>query len=116
MDELQDINSGISKPELFEKFKLQLQKDFEYCGLNGKFAADLIPDYRLVVNSLDSELEKIVKMSGKLSELLYRIDISEMQIKKASASSSNSFNGVVAELIVKRELQKIIIKEHFRNK
>jgi hypothetical protein len=116
MDELPDINSGISKPELFEKFKLQLQKDMEYCGLNGKFVSELIPEYQFIVNVLHSELEKITKISGKLNELLYRIDISESQIKKASASSSNSFNEIVAELIVKRELQKIIIKEHFKNK
>lgn len=115
MNKLPDINTGISKPELFEKFKLQLQKDLEYCGLNGQFVKGLIPDYQLIVVTICTELETIAKISGKLSELLYRIDISEAQIKKASAVTSNSFHEVVAELIVKRELQKIIIKEHFKN-
>jgi len=114
MNELPDISSGISKPDLFEKFKLQLQKDFEYCGLNAQFVPALIPDYQSITGSLYTELERIAKISGKLSELLYRIDISESQIKKASAVTSVSFHEVVAELIVKRELQKVIIKEHFK--
>ena len=116
MDELPDINSGISKPGLFEKFKLQMQKDFEICGLDGNFAVDLSQDYKSIVERVNSEVEKINKSSGKLSELLYRIDISEAQIKKASGLNQNSFTEIIAELIVKRELQKIVIKEHFRNK
>lgn len=116
MSELPDINSGISKPELFEKFKLQLQKDFENCNLNGSFATDLIRDYDAILGKVHLEVEKIGRSSGKLNELLYRIDISEAQIKKASGLNSNSFTEMVAELIVKRELQKIVIKEHFKNK
>lgn len=116
MDELPDINSGISKPGLFEKFKLQLQKDFENCNLDGKFAVSLVQNYNSILKIVHSEIEKIGKSPGKLNELLYRIDISEVQIKKASGLNQRSFNEIVAELIVKRELQKIVIKEHFKNK
>ncbi len=118
MEELPDIITGISKPDLFEKFKLQLQKDFEFCGLDGRFAAYLIPDYGSIFNFVHTEVEKLNKnYSSKLNELLYRIDISEMQIKKAfNSNSDTTLNAVIAELIVKRELQKIIIKEHYKNK
>lgn len=118
MDELPDINTGISKPDLFEKFKMQLQKDFEFCGLDGKFAVDLTPDFDLILKVVHLEVEKINKASsGKLNELLYRIDISEAQIKKAfNLKQDSELNEIIAELIVKRELQKIIIKEHFKNK
>ncbi len=118
MEELPDLNTGISKPDLFEKFKLQLQKDFENCGLDGKFAINLIPDYDFIFNLVNLEVEKINKsQSNKLNELLYRIDISEQQIKKAFNQNSNTtLNEIISDLIIKRELQKIVIKEHYKNK
>jgi hypothetical protein len=118
MDELPDINAGISKPDLFEKFKAQLQKDFEFCNLDGTFAIDIIPDFDRILKVVHSEVEKINRVSsGKINELLYRIDISEAQIKKAINSAPDSeLTKIISELIVKRELQKIIIKEHFKNK
>ena len=118
MSELPDISMGISKPELFEKFKLQLNKDFENCGLSGEFSINLIPDYNFIAEVLTCEVEKINKSSsGKLNELLYRIDISEAQIKKAfNLNPDISLNEIIAGLIVKRELQKIVIKEHYKSK
>ncbi|MBK7668824.1 MAG: hypothetical protein IPJ32_16700 [Sphingobacteriaceae bacterium] len=62
MEELPDITTGISKPGLFEKFKLQLQKDFENCGLEGKFAVDLIAEYNLILNTVHLEVEKMNKL------------------------------------------------------
>lgn len=118
MDELPNISDGISKPGLFEKFKVQLNKDFENCGLSGEFSSNLIPDYNLIIEVLTSVVEKINKSSsGKLNELLYRVDISEAQIKKAfNLNPDVSLNAIIAGLIIKRELQKIVIKEHFKSK
>jgi len=118
MEELPDIITGISKPDLFLKFKMQLQKDFENCGLNGEFADALVADFDLILNAVESEIEKLNKISAsKLTGLLYRIDVNEAQIKKMmNQRPDGRFNEVVAELIIKRELQKIIIKEHFKSK
>jgi hypothetical protein len=118
MDELPDIITGISKPDLFQKFKAQLQKDFEFCSLDGKFATELTPDFDLILKLVHLEVEKISKASsGKINELLYRIDISEAQIKKAfNLKPGSGLNEIISELIVKRELQKIVIKEHYRTK
>ena len=118
MEELPDLNTGISKPDLFEKFKIQLKKDFENCGLEAGFITNLIPDYDFIFDLVNAEVEKINKTrSNKLNELLYRIDISEQQIKKAFNQNTNTtLNEIIAELIIKRELQKIVIKEHYKSK
>ncbi len=118
MDEFPDITTGISKPDLFEKFKLQLQKDFEGAGLNGDFANDLKQDHYSILKVIEIEIEKINRLAvSKLTGLLYRIDINEVQIKKLSEERKEStINEIISELILKRELQKIIIKEHFKNK
>ena len=48
--------------------------------------------------------------------LMYRIDISESQIKKAvEESKDKSFSEVVTDLILKRELLKVIIRRSFSN-
>lgn len=117
MDEiLPDISQGISKPGLFEKFKLQLQKDIEICGCNGEFCTRLKADFNEIANTLKLEIEKINSTSGiKLSELLYRIDVSETQIKdKSKRFPKKHINEIISELIIKRELQKIVYKEYFK--
>ena len=49
-------------------------------------------------------------------QLLYRIDISEAQLKRylLENKSDNYFN-VIAELIIKRVLQKVVIKQFYKN-
>ncbi len=118
MEELPDIITGISKPDLFVKIKMQLQKDFGNCNLERIFATQLVADYKLILSAVLLEVEKINKTSsGKLNELLYRIDISEAQIKKAfNLNPDTTLNEIIADLIIKRELQKIVIKEHFKAK
>jgi hypothetical protein len=116
MSELPDIQTGISRPELFELFKSQLKKDFESCGLDGTFADNLHPDFDLIIEKVSKEVQKLLK-GNKWMELLYRIDISERQFQKLSTEKKEASQEIVlAELIIKRELQKVVIKEFFRKK
>ena len=49
-----------------------------------------------------------------LSNLLIRIDISETQLNNYQAKKiSFSFEEIIAELIIKRTLQKVILKKRF---
>lgn len=116
-DQLPDINQGISKPDLFEKFKQQLQKDFESCGVNGEFSVSLTANYDSIHAILVRELSQVSKSTNsKINELLYRIDISEQQLKKLSKlKPDEDLNSIMAELIIKRVLQKIVYKEYFKS-
>jgi len=118
MSELPDILSGITKPDLFEAFKNQLKKDFENCGLNGDFAGELMANYDLIFEKMLMEIDRISKSQNqKITELLYRIDISEKQIKTLSLEKPKAaLNEAIAELIIKRELQKVVIKEFYKKK
>ena len=52
------------------------------------------------------------KDSVSLQNLLYRIDITELQIKREAISyPEKNFQQILAELIVKRILQKVILKD-----
>ena len=115
MSELPDTLTALAKPDLFEAFKAQLKKDFEMCAIDSDFVSGLNSDYGLLLQTLAKEVEKIMKASTKLSDLLYRIDISENQLKKLSKEKSDSdLSDVVAELVIKRELQKVVIRKMYK--
>ena len=61
--------------------------------------------------------ELIVHQFDRLVSLLYRIDISESKLKQLLASNPSTDAGVViADLIIKRQVQKIKSREQFRNR
>lgn len=114
-ENLPDILTGITRKDLFEKFRLQLRKDFESCALQGSFCDELQQNYEMIKQVILTEIEKTGRIAGgRLQELLYRIDISEMQIKNAYIKSPElKMEEVIADLIIKRELQKIVFKEFY---
>lgn len=110
-----EVNNQLSKQDLFTQFRQQLARDFENCGLPVDFTEQLPPDFLVIRDTLVEQTEPhFSKSPGMLMQLLYRVDISEVQLKKYSAQHKTlSFPEVVAELIIKRELQKIILKRTF---
>ena len=108
-----DVLNSLEKPDLFEKFKIQLNRDFELCGFLDYApqikSNDLTHIYNEVLNSI-TQLEK--KDSGGLMNLLYRIDLTELQIKNAANKEpERPMQQIMTELIIKRILQKVILKQ-----
>ena len=113
MEEL-DVNNYLIRENLFDLFKVQLKKDFDSCSLSTDFIDHLPSQFELLKDSLLIELKPLLKSNSLLSNLLYRIDISEIQIKNYQLKSSTiNFEEVLAELIIKRILQKVILKKKF---
>lgn len=110
-----DVINSLQKPDLFEKFKIQMHRDFELCGFSdytpGFSSNNLQEIFNEVLNSV-TKLEE--KGSSHLMNLLYRIDLTEKQIKLACEKQPKiPFQNIIAELIIKRILQKVIIKEQY---
>lgn len=110
-----DTITSLQKPDLFEKFKTQLNRDFELCGF-----ANEAP--HLSSNNLEHVFQEVLKSvmfiekidSSSIQNLLYRIDVTELQIKKeATNHPEKNFQQILAELIVKRILQKVILKQQY---
>ncbi|MCD6018545.1 MAG: hypothetical protein K0S53_1666 [Bacteroidetes bacterium] len=106
-----DILHSLEKPGLFEKFKAQVHRDFELAGV-----IDFMP--AIESNDLDHLKEvffnSIVKLEigNALKNLLYRIDITELQIKQASQKDPGTpLQQILSELMIKRILQKVVLKE-----
>ena len=117
MQNLPDIKNQLSSKELFEAFKAQLVRDFEQSNFPADFVADLEADYHRIHEKIVSELQRSEsKADFNLMNLLYRVDISETQLKKyLSESKGQSHYDVLAELIIKRVLQKAVIKRFYKS-
>ena len=71
-----------------------------------------------VVFQLENRLKELVDRKGLsyCKQLLYKIDISESQVARASASEVGiHFFRVLAKLILSRCLQKVLIRNYFKS-
>ncbi len=117
MNELQ-INTSLLEHDLFELFRLQLKKDFEVSACDASFTDNLPKDFYLLRDLIYKNLCQLgISASSKLPGLLYRIDVSEKQIKIQCNKNPNAkWEENVAELIIKRILQKVILKKTYSKK
>lgn len=117
MQNLPDIKNQLSSKDLFDAFKLQLIKDFEQSNFPSGFVATLEPDYSSIHEKIASELLSNEKNADfNLMNLLYRIDISEAQLKRyLNENITDNYYTVIAELIIKRVLQKVVIRQYYKN-
>lgn len=115
MDDIQ-LKAGLLQQELFALFCEQLKKDFEVSGCDVDFIQNLPSDFLSLKRVLSEQLNKLGKSStSKLPELLYRIDLSEQQIKRRTQQAiQENFDDLLAELIIKRILQKVILKKTYK--
>lgn len=114
MEEI-DPGTALASNDLFTLFKLQLKKDFESVGLSGAFI-DLLPLQLHALKQCIVDALRPLQQSNTagLMSLLYRVDISETQLKNYQLSHPElSFEEQLAELIIKRVLQKVILKKKF---
>ena len=111
--ELINVNHFLGTESLFDLFKAQLKKDFEGAGLSGTFTDSLPDQFDQLKTSMMRQIEPLSQASH-LPSLLYRVDISEIQLKNYKQTSPHiPFEELVAELIIKRVLQKVILKKKF---
>ncbi len=118
MENLIHVNDQLSSKDLFDAFKLQLAKDFEQSNFDSAFIKTLAPDYARIHEKIVQELQRSEKRAdSNLMQLLYRIDISEPQLARyLNKSTDENHLHTIAELIIKRVLQKVVIKQYYKKK
>jgi hypothetical protein len=116
MQNLVRVNDQLSSKDLFDAFKRQLTKDFEQSNFQADFINDLEPNYIGIHEKIVGELHRSEKNADShLMQLLNRIDISEAQLRRYLSEHKNENRlSTIAELIIKRVLQKVVIKQHFK--
>ena len=115
MTDLLQIAQHLGSRELFELFKQQLKKDFSECGCESDFFDALPQDFNEIKRLVAAEIKQNEKRSTfNLQQLLYRIDINEKRLsKELKLQAKEDYLMVISELIIKRILQKIVIKKYY---
>ena len=99
------------KLEIIQLTIAQIQKDMNF-ELNISANAETIYDelFAAVKNSIQDQLEN---SPSTLFPLLYRIDISEVQLRKVLNNLNESPIDKITQMIIERELKKVLMRKFF---
>jgi hypothetical protein len=93
----------------------QVIKDFALFGLEIGFSGDIINAYDELFEQLNSCLVDLLNSDyRRLLSLLYHIDISEKEMNKKLTSNADEPSEIITEMILERELKKVIIRKYYR--
>ena len=112
-----DISSYINRLDLIKETAQQIIKDFDMFGMEIKFSGNAYSAYQELFEQMEPHLNTLISTNQpKFMGVLYRIDLSDVQIKKAvNENTSEPFLHIITDLIIKRELQKVVIRNHYKN-
>ena len=111
-----DLSQYFNRLDLIKDTAKQIIKDFDMFGLEIKFSGNAFNAYEELFEQIEPHINQLINSNHqKFMSILYRIDLSDEQIKKAiSENSSEPFSEIVSDLIIKRELQKVVIRNHYK--
>ena len=110
---LEKVNDFIEENSFLNETVEQLEKDFLMVGVNFDVPKPVLSYsslFNFTIHLVDALQEKD---SQKILNLLYRIDLSEEIVKDEMQQTELSFTKMISEMIVKRELYKVIIRNKF---
>src|SRR4051812_46652774 len=93
----------------------QIKKDFDMFGIEITFSGNPENAYTELLYQISPYISKLIESNyKKLLDLLYRIDVNEGKISTiVNDNSTGSLAEAIADLVIKRELQKIVIRRHY---
>ena len=109
-----DITPYLQQPDILDETVKQIIKDFNMVDIT-LHSFPKIVSYQELFTAVFPHIEKLVNdNSDRFHALMYRIDISESQIKKVFAQTQDqSFSQVITDMILKREVQKVVLRKTF---
>ena len=110
---LSELSPYYSRIDLLEKVVEQIKKDFNWFSLEISFTGLSESPYQELYGQILPLIEELLNDNyPKLMAMLYRIDLDEQLInKKLKENNYSDTDEVITDLIIKRELQKVIIRE-----
>jgi hypothetical protein len=94
----------------------QVMKDFAMFGMQVSFPENIHMAYNELFEQLNLHVNMLVEANNKmLLSLLYQIDVSEKSIqKRIHEKPENMLSQTITELILERELKKVITRNYFK--
>ena len=114
LPKLSELSPYYTHTDLLEKVVEQVKKDFDWFSFEIKFTGkeDITP-YQELYNQILPLIEGLLNDDyPKLMAMLYRIDIDDEFLNRQLKESSHAdTDELITDLILKRELQKVIIRQ-----
>lgn len=112
-----NISQYFNKLDIIQDTANQIIKDFDMFGLEIKFSGNAYNAYEELFEQIEPHIKNLIDTNqSKFMGILYRIDLNDEQIKKAvNENHSESFSEIITDLIIKRELQKVVIRKHYKS-
>lgn len=112
-----DLEIYKNKAEIIRQTVAQVVKDFAMFGMEINFSGNTEFAYQEMFIQLSNQVQQLLEYdSGKLSALLYQIDINEAHILESVAQHPEHNNvDVITELIIHRELKKVLFRNFYKN-
>ena len=109
---LEKVNDSIEENSCLNETVEQLEKDFLMAGVHFDVPKPVL-NYSSLFNFTLHLIEALnEKDSQKILNLLYRIDLSEEFVQVQMKETEYSFTEMLSELIVKRELYKVVLRKN----
>ncbi len=112
----EDLIKASRQNDLIVETGRQIQKDFGEFGLEIQYSGQAEFFYDELFDQMKDHVASLISDSlDRFMHFLYRIDISEKQISLyESQLPDKPYNEVLTELIIHRELKKVITRDFFR--
>jgi hypothetical protein len=104
------IENYLKMPNLLRDLILQLLKDFQTAQIPLALNPEENYSFEGICGFIELVLEEHIERAGTLKNLLNRVDLTEKQIRKTISGALYSNLRSLSELIIKRELQKVVIR------
>lgn len=111
-----NITPYFDKLEYISATAEQLKKDLNLFDIEIKFSGDEKNAYNELLYQLTPHIGLLAEKNyKKLLDVLYRIDVNEKKIADCINNSLGlSLPEAISDLIIRRELQKIVIRKHYK--
>ena len=100
---------SISEQQLYDNLIRQLNKDFMLAGIRHEFKPDIMVT-QLVTSLRDKIQELISDHFNDLLNLLYVVDLSEMEVKNLSTGEQGASADEITYLLLRRLWKKVWLK------
>lgn len=113
---LPDISGYLNSLELLNETAEQIIKDFGIEGIEISLSGHPDSAYHELFSQIEPHILRLLwENTRKLQQLLYRIDIPETLATRAlKGEPGKTPPQMLTELIIKRELQKVVIRRYYK--
>ena len=115
---LSELAPYYKRTDLLEKVVKQIKKDFNWFSFEIAFKGGETSPYQELYEQILPLIDELLNDDyPKLMAMLYRIDLDEEFLnRKLKESEHADTDEVITDLIIKRELQKVIIRDMYSSK